>query len=150
MALLMMTQFSSHPEAGYTLVEVIVSALILAIVFVGTMQYFTLSRWEVEKGFRSQLAWMNMSSRLEKAVDLGYSALEDSLPETSVSLTLNGVQGYRTTTVTPVDDTLDGLAPTDTTVPDYLAVKVYFAWFTPDNITDSVQCFFSEERSWDY
>ncbi len=141
---------SSHAEAGYTLVEVIVSALILAIVFVGTMQYFTLSRWEVEKGFRSQLAWMNMASRLEKAVDLGYASLQDSLPEASTPLTLNGVQAYRTTTVTPVDDSLDGLAPTDTTIPDYLAVKVVFAWFSPDNVTDSVLCNFSEERSWNY
>ena len=137
-------------NAGYTLVEVIVSAVILGIVFVGTMQYFTLSRWQIERGFRSQLAWMNMASRLEKAVDLGYASLMDSLPESSVPLTLNGVQGYRTTTVTPMDDTLDGLAPTDTTVPDYLEVKVYFAWFTADNITDSVLCYFSEERSWDY
>ncbi len=137
-------------HAGYTLVEVIVSAVILGIVFIGTMQYFTLSRWEVERGMRSQLAWMNMASRLEHAVDLGYSSLVDSLPETSVSLVLNGIQGYRTTTVTPIDDTLDDVAPTDTTVPDYLEVKVFFAWFTTDNVTDSVSCYFSEERSWDY
>jgi prepilin-type N-terminal cleavage/methylation domain-containing protein len=140
----------SESQAGYTLVEVIVSAIILGIVFVGTMQYFTLSRWQVERGMRSQLAWMNMASRLEKAVDLGYSSLQDSLPESSVSLVLNGIQGYRTTTVTPVDDTADGLWPTDTTTPDYVEVVVKFAWFTPDNITDSVSCMFSEERSWDY
>lgn len=139
-----------HNQSGYTLVEVIVSAVILGIVFIGTMQYFTLSRWEVERGMRSQLAWMNMASRLEYAVNVGYSALMDSMPETSVSLTLNGIQGYRTTTVTAVDDTLDGLAPTDTTTPDYLEVKIFFAWFETDNITDSVSCYFSEERSWNY
>jgi len=135
---------------GYTLVEVMVSATLLAIIVLGTVQYFTLSRWEVEKGIRSQLAWANMASRMEKAIDLGYNSLQDSLPETSVPLTLNGIQGYRTTIVTSVDDTTDGLAPADTSLPDYLDVTVKFAWFTPDNITDSLSCSFSEERSWTY
>ena len=135
---------------GYTLVEVMVSATLLAIIVLGTMQYFTLSRWQIEKGIRAQLAWANMASRMEKAIDLNYSALRDSLPETSVSLALNGIQGYRTTIVTAVDDSSDGLYPTDTEIPDYFNVVIKFAWFTPDNITDSLSCSFSEERSWTY
>ena len=135
---------------GYTLVEVMVSATLLAIIVLGTMQYFTLSRWQVEKGIRSQLAWANMASRMEKAIDLGYSSLQDSLPENSIPLTLNGVQGYRTTIVTSVDDSSDGLFPIDVTIPDYFNVTVKFAWFTPDNITDSLSCSFSDERSWAY
>ena len=135
---------------GYTLIEVMVSATLLAIIVLGTVQYFTLSRWEVEKGIRSQLAWANMASRMEKAVDLGYASLQDSLPETSVPLTLNGIQGYRSTIISWVDDSTDGLAPTDETVPDYLNVTIKFAWFTPDNVTDSLSCSFSEERSWTY
>ena len=135
---------------GYTLIEVMVSATLLAIIVLGTMQYFTLSRWQIEKGIRSQLAWANMASRMEKAIDLGYTSLQDSLPETSVSLFINGIQGYRTTIVTSVDDSADGLAPTDLTIPDYYDVTVKFAWFTPDNITDSLSCSFSDERSWAY
>ncbi|NQV14290.1 prepilin-type N-terminal cleavage/methylation domain-containing protein [bacterium] len=135
---------------GYTLVEVMVSATILAITVLGTVQYFTLSRWEVEKGIRAQLAWANMASRMERAVDVGYSSLQDSLPETSVPLTLNGMQGYRTTVVTSIDDTTDGLAPADTSLPDYYDVTIIFAWFTPDNISDSLSCSFSEERTWTY
>ena len=135
---------------GYTLVEVMVSATLLAIIVLGTIQYFTLSRWQVEKGIRSQLAWANMASRMEKAIDLGYEVLQDSLPETSVPLTLSGIQGYRTTVVTGIDDSSDGLAPTDTTIPDYLDVTITFAWFTSDNITETLSCSFSEERSWDY
>ena len=135
---------------GYTLVEVMVSATLLAIIVLGTIQYFTLSRWQVEKGIRSQLAWANMASRMEKAIDLGYEVLQDSLPETSVPLTLSGIQGYRTTVVTGIDDSSDGLAPTDTTIPDYLDVTITFAWFTADNITETLSCSFSEERSWDY
>jgi len=135
---------------GYTLVEVMVSATLLAIIVLGTVQYFTLSRWQIEKGIRSQLAWANMASRMEKAVDLGYDALQDSMPETSVPLTLNGIQGYRSTIITWVDDSTDGLAPLDTSIPDYLNVTVKFAWFTAGNVTDSLSCSFSEERSWTY
>lgn len=127
-----------------------VSATLLAIIVLGTVQYFTLSRWEVERGIRSQMAWANMASRMEKAIELGYDALMDSLPESSVSLTLNGIQGYRTTIVSPVDDSTDGLAPGDTSQPDYLDVTIKFAWFNPSNITDSVSCSFSAERSWNY
>jgi hypothetical protein len=127
-----------------------VSATLLTIIVLGTVQYFTLSRWEIEKGIRAQLAWANMASRMEKAIELGYDALQDSLPETSVSLLLNGIQGYRTTIVTPVDDTTDGLAPSDTSTPDYLDVTIKFAWFTPSNTTDSISCSFSAERSWNY
>jgi prepilin-type N-terminal cleavage/methylation domain-containing protein len=135
---------------GYTLVEVMVSATLLAIIVLGTMQYFTLSRWQVEKGIRAQLAWANMASRMEKAIDLGYDSLQDSLPETSVSLLLNGIQGYRTTIVTSVDDSSDGYWPADTSLPDYYDVTIKFAWFTPDNVTDSLSCSFSEERGWTY
>ena len=140
----------SYNQAGYTLVEVMISATLLSIIVLGTVQYFTLSRWEIEKGIRAQLAWANMASRMEKAIDLGYESLQDSLPETSVSLILNGIQGYRTTIVTPVDDTADGLAPSDTSIPDYLDVTIKFAWFNPGNISDSISCSFSAERSWSY
>lgn len=140
----------ANNQAGYSLIEVMISATLLSIIVLGTVQYFTLSRWEVEKGLRAQLAWANMASRMEKAIDLGYSVLQDSLPETSVSLILNGTQGYRTTIVTPIDDSADGLAPSDTSIPDYLDVTIKFAWFKPDNITDSISCSFSEERSWTY
>ncbi len=135
---------------GYTLIEVMISATLLAIIVLGTMQYFTLSRWEVERGIRAQLAWANMASRMEKAIDLGYASLQDSLPETSVSLILNGIQGYRTTIVTAIDDSADGFFPSDTSQPDYFDVTIKFAWFTTDNITDSLSCSFSKERGWTY
>ncbi|MEA3287328.1 MAG: prepilin-type N-terminal cleavage/methylation domain-containing protein [Candidatus Marinimicrobia bacterium] len=135
---------------GYTLVEVLISATLLAIIVLGTAQYYTVSRFEIERGIRSQLAYANMASRMEKAIDLGYESLQDSLPESSVPLTLNGIQGYRSTFVTGIDDTSDGLAPADTSIPDYLDVTISFAWFSADNVTDSLSCSFSEERSWTY
>ncbi|MBC8376410.1 MAG: prepilin-type N-terminal cleavage/methylation domain-containing protein [FCB group bacterium] len=135
---------------GYTLVEVMIAATLLAIIVLGTSQYFVLSRWEIEKGIRSQLAWANMASRMEKAIDLGFISLQDSLSESSVSLTLSGIQGYRSTIVTAIDDSSDGLAPADTTIPDMMRVVINFAWFSPENISDSLVCVFSNERTWTY
>ncbi len=135
---------------GYTLVEVMIAAALLAIIVLGTSQYFVLSRWEIEKGIRSQLAWANMASRMEKAIDLGYTSLQDSLPESSVSLILRGMQGYRSTIVTAIDDSSDGFAPADTATPDMVKVVITFAWFSPENIYDSLVCVFSNERTWSY
>lgn len=135
---------------GFILTEVLVSIVILVIIFLGTLQYFTVSRANVEKGMRTQHAWIAMTSRLEYAISIGYDALLDSLPEVSVPLSLHGIQGYRTTTVSWVDDPLDDVSPTDDEIPDYLEISIYFAWFTTDNITDSITFYYSPERSWDY
>jgi prepilin-type N-terminal cleavage/methylation domain-containing protein len=135
---------------GYTLIEVMVAVTLLAIIVLGTSQYFVLSRLEIEKGIRSQLAWANMASRMEKAIDLGFTSLQDSLPESSVSLILSGIQGYRSTIITAIDDSSDGLAPADTTTPDMIKVVINFAWFSPERINDSLVCVFSNERTWSY
>jgi len=127
-----------------------IAATLLAIIVLGTSQYFVLSRWEIEKGIRSQLAWANMASRMEKAIDLGFTSLQDSLPESSVSLTLSGIEGYRSTIITAIDDSSDALAPADTATPDMIKVVVNFAWFSPENISDSLVCVFSNERTWKY
>lgn len=135
---------------GFTLVEVMVAATLLLIIILGTSQYFILGRLEIEKGIRAQLAWANMASRMEKAVDIGFSALQDSLPEASVPIALSGMQGFRSTIISAIDDSSDGIAPIDSITPDLVKVVVNFAWFTPDNIKDSLICIFSNERSWNY
>ncbi|MEE8186770.1 MAG: hypothetical protein V3T99_03800 [Nitrososphaerales archaeon] len=90
-----------------------------------------------------------MSSQLERALNLGYEVLQDSLPEESVPVNPGGVRGFRTTVVTPIDDPLDSLASTDTDVPDYLEISIRLSWFAPGNdVTDSVSIIFTPERSW--
>lgn len=90
-----------------------------------------------------------MSSQLERALNLGYEVLQDSLPEVSVPVRPGGVQGFRTTVVTAVDDPLDDIDGTDTDVPDYLKIDIRISWFTPENdATDSVSIIFTPERSW--
>mgnify|MGYP006883087241 CR=1 FL=1 len=135
---------------GYTFVEVMLSTVLLVIVGVGSYQVYSHSRWNAEQGVRKQLAWTNMATRMALAVEMDYRAIQESLPEVSVPLLLDGNQGYRSTVVSWVDDPFDGVAPNDTTLPDYLKVTVKFAWFDPENITDSLSCSISEERGWQF
>ncbi|MBT4036071.1 MAG: hypothetical protein HOB84_05090 [Candidatus Marinimicrobia bacterium] len=137
-------------NSGYSLVEVVLSAVLLSVVAVGSYQIYDHVRWEADQGMRDQLAWTNMATRMAIAVDLDYFTIQDSMPEFSVPITLDGLQGYRTTTVREIDDPFDGVAPLDTSLPDYLKVTVSFAWFDPTNIKDSLSVSISEERGWTY
>jgi len=89
-----------------------------------------------------------MSSQLERALNLGYAALVDSLTETSAPVTISGIQGYRTTVVTDFDDALDGSGAPDKERPDYYEISIKHAWLTTTNVTDSVIFYFTPERSW--
>jgi len=135
---------------GYTLVETMLSATLLVVVLFGGIQYLYVNRWDAEKGVRDQLAWTNMATRMAKAAELDYNEVLDTMPETSVPLLLGGNQGYRTTVVNLIDDPFDGVAPMDTSLPDYLEVMVMFAWFNPENITDTLRYSISAERGWHY
>jgi prepilin-type N-terminal cleavage/methylation domain-containing protein len=137
-------------ENGFTLVEILFTMVIMSIIALGTAQYMVYSRWDIDRGIRKQLAWMNMASRMEEAVDYGYTTVAASLPETSKSILLNGVQAYRTTTVEPVDDGLDGYWPSDASQPDYYKIQIYISWFTTDNHSDTLTAYLSEGTSWSY
>ena len=137
-------------KSGFTLIEIIVSITLLAIIAFGTAQYMVYARWDIDRGIRKQLAWITMASRLEEAVDYGFETVADSLPETSTPLNISDLTAFRTTDVIGVDDSTDGLYPSDLSVPDYYQIKVYIAWFSADNVSDSVTAYLSEETSWDY
>lgn len=138
------------PQRGFTLIEIIFSVTLLSIVAMGTAQYMVFSRWDIDRGIRRQLAWINMASRMEQAIDWGYEALPDSLPETNQEITENNLTAYRTTEIFGIDDTTDGVAPTDTELPDYYMIKIYISWFTTGNVSDSLTAYISEEMGWDY
>lgn len=138
------------PRRGFTLIEIIFSVTLLSIVAMGTAQYMVFSRWDIDRGIRRQLAWINMSSRMELAVDWGYDALPDSLPETNQPITPNNLTAYRTTQVFGIDDTTDGVFPTDVNLPDYYMIKMYISWFTTGNVSDSLTAFISPDMGWNY
>ncbi len=135
---------------GLTLIEIVFSMTLLAIIAVGTAQYMVYSRLDIERGIRHQLAWMAMASRLEQCVDFGFETIPDSIPESLTSITISGLQAYRTSVVTGIDDTTDGLWPTDTKLPDYYKIQIYISWFNPTDSSDSLTAYLSEETSWHY
>jgi len=135
---------------GFTLIEIIFSVTLLSIIAMGTAQYMVFARWDVDRGIRRQLAWINMASRMEQAVDWGYVAIPDSLPETSKQISINSLTAYRTCELYGIDDTTDGLWPTDVLIPDYYMIKIYISWFTPGNVSDSLTAFVSPDMAWDY
>lgn len=139
-----------NKATGFTLIEIVFAVTLLSIIALGTAQYMVYARWDIDRGIRRQLAWINMASRMEQAIDYGYDAIPDSLPEVSTTITINRLQAYRTTIVTGIDDALDGSAPTDTAVPDYLEIKIYISWFVTDNISDSITTYLGEETGWAY
>lgn len=141
---------ASISDRGFTLIEIIFSVTLLSIVAMGTAQYMVYSRWDIDRGIRRQLAWINMASRMEHAIDYGYTVLPDSLPETSTLVVINKLTAYRTTVVTGIDDAVDGLSPSDVTLPDYYMIKIYTSWFTTGNVSDSLTAYISDEMGWDY
>jgi len=135
---------------AFILIGVMLGVIFIAITALGTLQYFHIKKWNQERDDITLLAFQNMASRLDYALETDYFSIEHKLPELSQPIIINGYQGFRSTFVKKIDDPLDGLAPIDTTVPDYLDVIVTFAWFSPDNIADSLNCIISEERYWNY
>lgn len=141
---------SQRKMNGFTFIEIIISITLMSIIALGTAQYMVYSRWDIDRGIRRQLAWMNMASRMEQAVDWGFVVLPDSMPETSKSIMINDIQAYRTTTVTGIDDATDDLWPTDGSQPDYYKIQIYIAWFTTDNVGDTLTAYLAEGTSWSY
>jgi len=141
---------ASISNCGFTLIEIIFSVTLLSIIAMGTAQYMVYSRWDIDRGIRRQLAWINMASRMEHAIDFGYTVLPDSLPETNSQISINDLTAFRTTDVTGIDDAADGLSPSDVTLPDYYMIKIYISWFTIGNVSDSLTAYISDEMGWDY
>ena len=137
-------------SSGFTLIEIIFSITLMAIIALVSAQYMIYSRWDIDRGIRKQLAWMNMASRMEEAMDFGTSALQDSLVESNTELNISNLTAYRTTVVTAIDDSTDGYYPTDLTQPDYYKIQIYISWFTTGNNSDSLTAYLSEDIEWSY
>lgn len=142
--------FLNKKVSGFTIIEIVFSITLLAIIALGTAQYMVFTRWDIDRGIRRQLAWIQMASRMEQAIDFGEDNLADSLAEVSTAITVNNIQAYRTSVVTGIDDVADGVWPADTDVPDYTMVQIYISWFTPGNNSDSVTAYIYEGTGWDY
>ncbi len=142
-----MTPAVGNSSDGFTLVEVMVTIILIAILFLGATQYIVHSRAGMSRAAREYLAWQAISNRFETIIASGYSALLDSsLLEIAVPLTIGGFQGYRSTRIVAIDDSLDGVDSSDTDLPDYMEVTVSLAWLDSTNIADSLAVYISEQR----
>ncbi|MFA4907182.1 MAG: hypothetical protein WC602_02845 [archaeon] len=111
---------------GMTLIEVSIAIFLSMVVMIGGLQFFYGGdRYLNEERYR-RLALLTATDRLENANRYAYLALSDSLTETNTSIMLSDKVGYRTTSVSAVDDPRDGVggADTDGITEDYKNVAV--------------------------
>ncbi len=143
-----MNRFGNQASTGFTLVETAISMILLMVIFLGSVQYIQVSRGAIAAAAHALKAWQTITNRFEYALALDYSSLTDSLAESGTLLTWDDLQSYRTTIIENVDNPLDGTAPTDTVLPDYLKVTVKIARFSATNFTDSSFIYITPQRSW--
>jgi len=133
-------------NTGFTLIEVMISMVLLSIIFLGTVQYFVFSGNQIQKGVRSQEGYRLMVLQVERALTLDYVDLSDSLSESNTQIDVNNINAFRSTVLLPVDDPLDGLSPVDLDIPDYYQMNISVAWFTQANIQDSLSYQLTPDR----
>lgn len=100
-------------EDGMTLIEVSIAVFLSMVVMIGGLQFFYGGEQYLNEERYRRLALLTATDRLENANRYAYSALTDSLTENNTSIMLSDKIGYRTTTVTAIDDPHDGTGGTD-------------------------------------
>ena len=123
-------------ERGVTLIEVLVSIFLVALVVIGTMQLFVFGRVQINYQGHKSAAVGLVQQRLEEL--LASSCYDSVLAKTENNLSLDNLLYTRTTTVEAVDDSADGLGAADTDdTDDYRKVTVTVSW-NESGKTDSV------------
>lgn len=115
----------SSPPAGvrgFALLDVLMASMILGMVVVGTMQFFTFGQSQITSLVSDQEGYDLAQIRMEEVVADGYA---DAIAKTETGLMVNGVPATRTTTITFVDDPADSLGGADVNgTQDYKIIKV--------------------------
>ena len=117
-------------ERGVTLIEVLVSIFLLALVVVGTMQLFVFGRTQINyQGHKSEAVELAQQRLEELFADLFASRYDSVVAKTENNLPLDNLLCTRTTTVEAVDDSADGLGAADTDgTEDYRRVTATVSW----------------------
>ena len=122
-------------ERGVTLIEVLISVFILALIAMGTTQFFVFGRTQINVQGHRRAALERAQQRLEELLASSYDSVA---AKTEHDFPLDNILCTRTTTVTAVDDSADGLGAADTSgTEDYRNVTVTVSW-TERGRTDSV------------
>jgi len=110
-------------ESGVSLVEVMVSVVVLAVVVIGAVAFFAAGRRTVEFAARQRTATQIGQERLERARALGYAGVADD----NGSVTVEDVRYTWTLTATPV------LADPADSGSVYKTLEVSVDWPASDN-----------------
>lgn len=103
---------SSAPAGvhGFALLDVLMASLLLGIVVIGTMQFFSYGQSRIASMGKEHDAYNLARSRMEEVISDGYV---DAVGKVETGFTMNGVAATRTTTITFVDDPADSLGAKD-------------------------------------
>ena len=115
-------------QKGFTLIEVMLSILILAIVMIGGAAFFTYGSSQLRLSKHSRLALELAGEKIEKLRAVGFSGLAN---ETENGLPLGNFSAARRITVVGIDEDRDAIV-------DYKKVTVTVAWqegSTPESVT---------------
>ena len=113
---------------GFTLIEVMLSILILAIVMIGGAAFFTYGSSQLRMSKHSRLALELAGEQIENLRAVGFSGLAN---ETENGLPLGDFTATRQTKVVGIDENRDGIV-------DYKKVTVTVAWMegsTPEAVS---------------
>jgi len=113
-------------EDGMTLIEVSIAVLLSMVIMIGGLQFFYGGERYLNEEKYHRLALFTVTDRLENANRYLYSELSDSLTEVNTIVMLSDKIGYRTTSVSTVDDPRDGIggADSDGITEDYINIAV--------------------------
>lgn len=127
-------RWQKNKNSGLTLIEVLVGAALMLVVFLGIFGLIQLGMKVVAQSKARITATALANQKIELAHNLAYNQVgtvggipNGSIPEDETD-TLNGVAYSVKTTVVYVDDPFDGTFPNDPLPWDYKRVKVTVSW----------------------
>ena len=131
---IMLTHLKS--ERGFTLIEVLITAVMLTIVILGSVGVYTYGISRVNREAHRRVALELAHQRVEEL----FASAFDSVQTGVDSLLVDNVNYARLITAKAVDDSADGLgaADIDADTTDYKRVEVAVKWFERGD-TNSVQ-----------
>jgi len=105
---------------GFTLVEVMISIIILLIGIFGVWAYFIYSKNALELAVKKRYASQICHMRLEELRSVDYNALS-GYEETNTPIKIDNLDGYRNTVIEDIDENKDGRT-------DYKKITVRVNW----------------------
>ena len=105
---------------GFTLVEVMISIIILLIGIFGVWAYFIYSKNALELAVKKRYASQICHMKLEELRSVDYNALS-GYEETNTPIKIDNLDGYRNTVIEDIDENKDGRT-------DYKKITVRVNW----------------------